>query len=104
MPEEPKKGEIQGYMFVQLNCWNTCIYAWNRTKKPVFYTPLPYAGDGGWLCHNSNWMNWQIPYCYSKIEHTWIKHGWHRVTFMGDFRQNIETLAKKVGYTIDYES
>ena len=62
---DEKQGEIQGYMFVQLNCWNTCIYAWNRTKKPVFYTPLPYAGDGGWLRHNSNLMNWQVPYCAS---------------------------------------
>ena len=59
---DEKAGEIKGYMFVQLNCWNKCILAWNRTKKPVFYTPLPYAGDGGWLKHNSQLMNLDVPY------------------------------------------
>jgi hypothetical protein len=51
---DEKAGIIKGYMVVQLNCWNNCISGvWESTKKAIFYTPLPYAGDGGWLKHNS---------------------------------------------------
>ncbi len=51
---DEKAGEIKGYMVVQLNCWNNCISGvWENTRKATFYTTLPYAGDGGWLRHNS---------------------------------------------------
>ena len=53
--EDEKAGEIKGYMVVQLNPWNRCLYGvLENTKKAVFYTTLPYAGDGGWLIHNSD--------------------------------------------------
>ncbi len=57
--------EIVGFMFMQLNCWNNSIFAWNQTKKAIFYTPLPYAGDGGWLRDNGNLRNWtdRAPHC-----------------------------------------
>ena len=38
---------------------------------------------------------------YSKMELTWISHGWHRVTFMGDFRSDVEAFAEKIGYKKD---
>ena len=41
---------------------------------------------------------------YSKMELAWIKFGWHRVTFMGDFRSDVEAFAKRIGYEIVYES
>jgi hypothetical protein len=52
---DEQAGEIKGYMVVQLNCRNnTCISGvWENTKKAIFYTLLPYGGDGGWLSHNS---------------------------------------------------
>lgn len=56
-------GEINGYMVVQLNCWNTCISGvWENTNKATFYTTLPYAGDGGWLRHNSYIMTHLRPH------------------------------------------
>ena len=59
---DEKAGEIKGYMVVQLNCWNTCISGvWENTKKAIFYTPLPYAGDGGWLTHNAYIMSHLTP-------------------------------------------
>ena len=59
---DEQAGEIKGYMVVQLNCWNTCISGvWENTKKAIFYTSLPYAGDGGWLTHNSYIMNHLTP-------------------------------------------
>ena len=41
---------------------------------------------------------------YSKIELTWRNFGWHRVTFMGEFRADVEAFAAKIGYTVVYES
>jgi L-fucose isomerase-like protein len=48
---------------------------------------------------------------YSKIELrwdgeklSWPGFNWHRVTFMGDFRSDVEAFAKKIGYRIMYES
>ena len=63
--KDEKENVIQGYLVVQLNCWNQCISGvWENTKKAIFYTPLPYAGDGGWLRHNSYIMTHLRPnYC-----------------------------------------
>ncbi|MBO7683731.1 MAG: hypothetical protein J6T51_03295 [Kiritimatiellae bacterium] len=60
---DEKAGEIKGYMVVQLNCWNNCISGvWENTRKATFYTSLPYAGDGGWLRHNSHIMTHLRPH------------------------------------------
>lgn len=45
--------EFVGFVIVQLNCWNSCVECFDCTSKAVFYTPLPYAGDGGWLKYTS---------------------------------------------------
>ena len=34
----------------------------------------------------------------------WDLWGWHRVTFLGDFKKGVEQLAKKIGYDMVYES
>ena len=34
----------------------------------------------------------------------WDLWGWHRVTFLGDFKKDVEALAKKIGYRVIYES
>jgi len=34
----------------------------------------------------------------------WNRFGWHRVTFLGDFKKDVESLAKKIGYTVVHES
>ena len=34
----------------------------------------------------------------------WDLWGWHRVTFLGDFKKDVEALAKKIGYRMIYES
>ena len=60
---DEKAGDIKGYMVVQLNCWNNCISGvWENTRKATFYTALPYAGDGGWLLHNSHIMTHLRPH------------------------------------------
>jgi len=47
-----EKEGIDGYIGVQMNCWNNGIRALTDSKKPVLYTALPYGGDGGWLTGN----------------------------------------------------
>ena len=34
----------------------------------------------------------------------WNKLGWHRVTFLGDFKKDAVAFAKKIGYKVVYES
>lgn len=56
--EDEKTGEIDGYLVVQLNCWNKCILGVREaTRKATLYTALPYGGDGGWLKYNATMLN-----------------------------------------------
>jgi hypothetical protein len=60
--EDEKSDEIKGYMVVQLNPWCKSISGvWENTKKAIFYTALPYAGDGGWLINNAYIQNRLTP-------------------------------------------
>ena len=45
----------------------------------------------------------ELSWCYSKAK-TDAGFGWHRVTFMGDFRSAVEAFAAKIGYKLVYES
>lgn len=41
---------------------------------------------------------------FEKSYRLWDLWGWHRVTFLGDFKKDVEALAKKLGYRVIYES
>ncbi len=41
---------------------------------------------------------------FEKSYPLWDHWGWHRVTFLGDFKKDVEALAKKIGYRVIYES
>ena len=41
---------------------------------------------------------------FEKAYRYWNKFGWHRVTFLGDFKKDVEAIAKKIGYRVIYES
>ena len=41
---------------------------------------------------------------FEKSYRLWDLWGWHRVTFLGDFKKDVEALAKKIGYRVIYES
>ena len=41
---------------------------------------------------------------FEKAYLQWDKFGWHRVTFLGDFKKDVEAFARKIGYTVVYES
>ena len=41
---------------------------------------------------------------FEKAYRYWNKFGWHRVTFLGDFKKGVEAFAKRIGYKVVYES
>lgn len=61
LEEDAKTGDIAGYVVVQMNCWNTAIYAVAESGKPVLFVPMPYGGDGGWLSGISGFLNDDYP-------------------------------------------
>ncbi|MCL2118325.1 MAG: hypothetical protein FWH27_07870 [Planctomycetaceae bacterium] len=47
--EDEAKGDIDGYIVVQTNCWNPAIHPLVGTGKPVLYADFLYGGSGGFL-------------------------------------------------------
>ena len=41
---------------------------------------------------------------FERVYKLWDLWGWHRVTFLGDFKKNVVELGKKLGYLVVYES
>ena len=46
-------GNIDGYIVVQMNCWNKAIEELSETGKPVLYADFLYAGSGGFLVYTA---------------------------------------------------
>ncbi len=46
----------------------------------------------------------EIPGDFERVYKLWDLWGWHRVTFIGDFKKDVEALGKKIGYRVIYES
>ena len=47
------EGNIDGYIVVQMNCWNTIVQPLTNTGKPVLYVDFPYGGSGGFLVYTA---------------------------------------------------
>ena len=43
------KGDIEGYVVVQMTCWNQAVEQLAESGKPVLYADYLYAGSGGFL-------------------------------------------------------
>ena len=46
-------GNIDGYIVVQMNCWNVVVHGAIDSGKPVLFCDFLYAGSGGFLCYSS---------------------------------------------------
>ncbi|MEW6071205.1 MAG: twin-arginine translocation signal domain-containing protein [Planctomycetota bacterium] len=44
---------IDGYVVVQMNCWNQVVQTLATAGKPVLYADFPYAGSGGFLVYTA---------------------------------------------------
>ena len=51
------EGNINGYLVVQMNCWNQAMQQLCETGKPVLYADFLYAGSGGFLVYTAQQLN-----------------------------------------------
>jgi len=89
-------------------------------KMPVTTVQLHFTGDGGKGCvlvqsgrtigndtddrACRTKIATEVKGDFEKSYRLWDLWGWHRVTFFGDFRKDVEALATKIGYRTIYES
>ena len=60
--DDAARGDIAGYMVVQLNCWNRVVLGLAKAGLPMLYTCMPYGGDGGWQRYSAMLMRAGQPY------------------------------------------
>jgi len=51
-----KMAGIDGYIVYQMNCWNQVVQTAAKTGKPVLYADFQFAGSGGFLVYNSQFL------------------------------------------------
>ena len=51
------EGNIDGYIVVQMNCWNQAVNQLVVSGKPVLYADFNYAGSGGFLVYTGRNLN-----------------------------------------------
>jgi hypothetical protein len=49
-------GNIDGYIVVQMNCWNTVVQNAVESGKPTLFAELQYAGSGGMLVYTAGML------------------------------------------------
>ncbi|MCU0960615.1 MAG: hypothetical protein MUF48_10975 [Pirellulaceae bacterium] len=52
---------VDGYLVLQLNCWNRVVQAAAATGKPVLYADFQYGGSGGFLVYTSAFLRSGAP-------------------------------------------
>lgn len=52
---------IDGYVVLQLNCWNRVVQSAAATGKPVLYVDFKYAGSGGFLVYTAAFLRAGAP-------------------------------------------
>ncbi len=59
--EDDKAARIDGYVVVQMNCWNRVVQTIATSSKPVLYADFTYAGSGGFLVYNAAFLRAHSP-------------------------------------------
>ncbi len=62
LAEDNERGDIAGYIIVQMNNWVPASEIFIKHGKPVIYIPLPYCADGGWTLNTAKYLNNDHPY------------------------------------------
>ena len=52
---------IDGYVVVQMNCWNKVVQTMLTSGKPVLYADFLYAGSGGFLVYTAGMLRQRTP-------------------------------------------
>ena len=59
--EDQAEGNIDGYLLVQMNCWNLAVQQLVNTGKPVLYADFLYGGSGGFLVYTAKQLRTGAP-------------------------------------------
>ncbi len=59
--EQDASSPVDGYLVVQMNCWNRVVQTFVPTGKPVLYADFPYAGSGGFLVYTAGFLRQPTP-------------------------------------------
>jgi len=54
--EEDKSKSIDGYIVLQMNCWNRVVQTMVTSGKPVLYVDFQFAGSGGFLVYTAAFL------------------------------------------------
>jgi hypothetical protein len=54
--DEDKATPVDGYLVLQMNCWNRVVQTLASSGRPVLYADFPYAGSGGFLVYTSAFL------------------------------------------------
>jgi len=54
--DDDKTAAIDGYIVVQLNCWNQVVQTIAKSGKPVLYADFQFAGSGGFLVYTAGFL------------------------------------------------
>ena len=56
-----KSAAIDGYVVIQLNCWNKVVQTVAGSGKPVLYVDFQYGGSGGVLVYTAGFLRQKTP-------------------------------------------
>ncbi len=59
--EEDTAAPVDGYIVVQLNCWNRVVQGVAETGKPTLYADFQYGGSGGFLVYTAGFLRRNTP-------------------------------------------
>ena len=59
--EDAAAGNIDGYLVMQMNCWNHSVQQAVTSGKPVLYADFLYAGSGGFLVYTAGMLRANTP-------------------------------------------
>jgi hypothetical protein len=59
--KKDKSRKIDGYVVVQMNCWNEVVQTIAASGKPVLYADFQFAGSGGFLVYTSKFQRTKTP-------------------------------------------
>ena len=59
--EDTAAGTIDGYLVMQMNCWNRVVQTIARSRKPVLFADFMYGGSGGFLVYTARQLRLKAP-------------------------------------------
>lgn len=60
--QSDKTANIDGYIVMQMNCWNRVVQTMLESGKPVLYADFLYAGSGGFLVYTAGFLRQGLPH------------------------------------------